>query len=272
MKPIFGPIKTGRFKAILAACLLAAAATITIAQLPHVLVDSSPSGRARSAVKASLAGNDAEIEVDRVLFPEGSILENPQAWNVNLMSGDVITTPTRWRLISNRNVGAVANLSYFCLSTPNSAGTLVDALRFTTFCADATPGAERFSVAIGAMDGGTIPEQIVIGQDIVYVPSIAVGAALGGVPQTVALGGSAAHDFNCAALSVEEFTVAVTGALKGDVVDVEIPDGGEPTNGAYRAYVSPDGTVNVGYVNNSATTAFNPASLTYKVLCRRYSH
>jgi hypothetical protein len=75
---------------------------------------------------------------------------------------------------------------------------------------------------------------------------------------------TATLDFgNTAAGAIADLTIAVTGAVVGDVVSLGAPS--IPNKGTYFAYVSATDVVTVRYANNDLTTAKDPSSGSFKV-------
>lgn len=80
---------------------------------------------------------------------------------------------------------------------------------------------------------------------------------------------TATLDFpNTAANAVSDLTVAVSGALNGDLVSVGVPAASVPAGGSYYAWVSASDVVTVRFVNNTAG-ALNPASGDFLVVVTR---
>lgn len=81
---------------------------------------------------------------------------------------------------------------------------------------------------------------------------------------------TATLDFpNTAANAVSDLTVAVPGALDGDIVTIGVPATSVPAGGSYSAWVSATDVVTVRFANNTAV-AQNPASGDFFVVVTRY--
>jgi hypothetical protein len=75
---------------------------------------------------------------------------------------------------------------------------------------------------------------------------------------------TATLDFgNTAAGAIADLTIAVTGAVVGDVVSLGAPS--IPNKGTFFAYVSATDVVTVRYANNDLTTAKDPSSGPFKI-------
>lgn len=96
----------------------------------------------------------------------------------------------------------------------------------------------------------------------------------GGTRYTLAkvLTGSSTLDFGATAPgAASNLTVTVTGAAAGDVVSVGVDYATVAVaNGSFTGYVSGTDTVTIRYTNNDLTTAYNPASATFKVTVTKF--
>jgi hypothetical protein len=86
-----------------------------------------------------------------------------------------------------------------------------------------------------------------------------------------ALPGTATLDFgNTLAGASTDLTIAVTGAVDGDVVTVGVPIASQTANGVYSAFVSASDVVTVRFTNTNLVTAINPTSGAFKVLVTHF--
>lgn len=80
------------------------------------------------------------------------------------------------------------------------------------------------------------------------------------------LDAQATLDFgDTAAGAATDLTIAVPGAVLGNLVTLGVPHASVPANGSYSAWVSAAGVVTVRYTNNDPSAALNPASGVFKV-------
>ena len=75
---------------------------------------------------------------------------------------------------------------------------------------------------------------------------------------------------NTAAGACSDLTVDAPGVKDGDVVSLGVPAGSVPANGSFFGWVSADDVVTIRYTNNSAATAYNPASGDFRIVARRF--
>jgi hypothetical protein len=96
--------------------------------------------------------------------------------------------------------------------------------------------------------------------------------AAGGVTYTLAktLTATGVLDFpNTAAQNSSDLTIAVPGAVLGDVVSVGVPNGSVLPNSCFTGWVSAPGTVTIRF-NNYSAGAQDPASGTFRASVTRY--
>lgn len=92
-----------------------------------------------------------------------------------------------------------------------------------------------------------------------------INALITAATATNVLEATATLDFaSTATLACTDLTIALTGAVLGDVVALGIPHASVPAAGSYTAWVSAADVVTVRYCNNSGGP-LNPASGTFKV-------
>ena len=75
---------------------------------------------------------------------------------------------------------------------------------------------------------------------------------------------------NTAAGACSDLTMDAPGVKDGDVISLAVPAGSVPANGSFFAWVSDADVVTIRYTNNSAATAYNPASGDFRIVARRF--
>ncbi len=86
------------------------------------------------------------------------------------------------------------------------------------------------------------------------------------IANTKMLTGSAALNFgDTAAGASADLTIAVTGAVVGNVVALGVPHAATVANGVFTAWVSAADVVTVRFTNTNLVTSLNPASATFNV-------
>lgn len=89
------------------------------------------------------------------------------------------------------------------------------------------------------------------------------------LPKT--LTATAVLDFgSTAAGAIADLTVAMPGAVSGDIVMLGVPTGSVPDHGTFFAWVSAANVVTVRFANNDLTVAKDPASGTFRVAIIKY--
>lgn len=117
----------------------------------------------------------------------------------------------------------------------------------------------------GVAGGGHAMNTIPPGETgLLYFRDADVVDMLGTRSPTEDLVATATLDFaNTAAGAISDLTVAVTGAVVGDVVAIGAPS--IPNKGTYFGWVSATDVVTIRFANNDLTTAKDPSSGTFKV-------
>lgn len=150
----------------------------------------------------------------------------------------------------------------------------------TTFGATTAP-TSLVTLAAGTASANTAPLKFTSGTNLTTPENGAVEydgtnyyATSGGVRYTLAkvLTGSSILDFGATGPgAASNLTVTVTGAAAGDVVSVGVDYSTVAVaNGSFTGYVSAADTVTIRYTNNDLTTAYNPASATFKVTVTKF--
>lgn len=193
----------------------------------------------------------------------------------SLYLSNVITAVADYRAIEIADNGTNVKGIYQTGST-----TVNNFVGKTTFGATTAP-TSLVTLAAGTASANTAPLKFTSGTNLTTPENGAVEydgtnyyATSGGVRYTLAkvLTGSSILDFGATGPgAASNLTVTVTGAAAGDVVSVGVDYSTVAVaNGSFTGYVSAANTVTIRYTNNDLTTAYNPASATFKVTVTKF--
>lgn len=136
------------------------------------------------------------------------------------------------------------------------------------------------TLAAGTATANTAPLKLTSGTNLTTPENGAVEfdgtnyyVTTGGVRYILAktLTTTAVLDFpNTAAGTSSDLTVALIGAVVGEIVDIGVPNGSTTGNGTFWAWVSAADTITVRFMNNSLLASLNPASGTFRVAITKY--